>query len=257
MKTDRLSTSSSATKTCEHCGYIVELRSLTVAGMKLTIPVSCDCAVRAYEREQREQAQRTRRIELERYFNVSTLGNELEQCTTDNFKPRNGTHTSLNTTREFKLHFQEWIDNGRGIIYLGGYGNGKSHLAAALYNHARKEELPAVFCTVPMLMMRLNKTYQGEGESEYDLIELLAGADLLVLDDLGAERRSEKTEERIFALLNDRYNFQRSTVITCNFNDEDELRKWIGGRVFDRLLERTEMVLNTATSYREERRKKQ
>ena len=92
--------------------------------------------------------------------------------------------------------------------------------------------------SLPKLLARIRRTYDAEsGEQSYsDLFERLATVDLLHVDDLGAENRTEWVLEQLYALVNERYEAQRSLVVTTNL-EEHELEEQIGARVVSRLVE--------------------
>jgi DNA replication protein DnaC len=92
--------------------------------------------------------------------------------------------------------------------------------------------------SLPKLLSRIRRTFDAEaGEQSYsDLFERLSTVDLLHIDDLGAENRSEWVLEQLYALVNERYESQRSLVLTTNL-EETELEEQIGARVVSRLVE--------------------
>ena len=92
--------------------------------------------------------------------------------------------------------------------------------------------------SLPKLLARIRRTFDAEtGEQSYsDLFERLATVDLLHIDDLGAENRTEWVLEQLYALVNERYEAQRALVVTTNL-EEHELEDQIGERVVSRLVE--------------------
>ena len=77
----------------------------------------------------------------------------------------------------------------------------------------------------------------------------LTRADLLVLDDAGAEKWTEWTEPTLYTIIDERYSYCKPLIITTN-STLDELEKKIGDRAMDRVLEMCEIVENTGESYR-------
>jgi DNA replication protein DnaC len=90
--------------------------------------------------------------------------------------------------------------------------------------------------SLPKLLSRIRQTYDAEiGEQSYSqFFERLANVDLLHIDDLGAEKQTEWVLEQLYALVNERYERQRSLIVTSNFED-DELEKQLGTRIVSRL----------------------
>ncbi len=113
---------------------------------------------------------------------------------------------------------QRYAENPKGWLLLkGGYGSGKTHLAAAIANARLPKGLPALFIVVPDLLDYLRSTYSPNSEVSYDeRFESIRSAPLLILDDLGAQSATPWAQEKLFQLLNYRYNAQLPTVITTN-----------------------------------------
>jgi DNA replication protein DnaC len=108
------------------------------------------------------------------------------------------------------------------LILLGGYGCGKTHLAAAIANHAISQGKPALFVFVPDLLDHLRSTYSPNSTSTYDqLFEGIRTASLLILDDLGAHSSTPWAQEKLAQLFNYRYNAQLPTVVTSNYELEE------------------------------------
>jgi DNA replication protein DnaC len=103
------------------------------------------------------------------------------------------------------------------LVLVGGFRCGKTHLAAAIKNERDKFSQPTVFMTVPDLLDYLRATYAPNSEVTYDRgFELIRDAPVLILDDYGAQRSTPWAEEKLFQLLNYRFNARLPTVITSN-----------------------------------------
>jgi len=130
------------------------------------------------------------------------------------------------------------LDSGHGMWFFGNSGTGKTTLAMLISKIALEAGHSVAIYSLPKLLSRIRQTYDAEiGEQSYaQLFERLANVDLLHLDDLGAEKQTEWVLEQLYALVNERYEAQRSLVVTTNL-PEDELEKQIGVRVVSRLVE--------------------
>jgi DNA replication protein DnaC len=113
--------------------------------------------------------------------------------------------------REFAENPQRWL------ILLGGYGCGKTHLAAAIANYCLARGQPTLFIVVPDLLDHLRSTYSPESTISYDQrFEAILTAPLLILDDLGTQHTTAWAREKLYQLFNYRYNAKLPTVITTN-----------------------------------------
>lgn len=128
--------------------------------------------------------------------------------------------------------FDEVIASGSGLYIQGPVGCGKTHLACAVaksYAHAalaRTHDKPRVarrirFVTSIDFLARLKETYDvATGSAESDVMRGFAECDLLILDDLGKDLPTEWAVNRIFQLLNARYNEMLPTLITTQYTPE-------------------------------------
>src|SRR5204863_411256 len=95
----------------------------------------------------------------------------------------------------------------------------------------------------PRLLSDIKETYEDRSETSYmQLFERLVGVDLLHIDDLGAEKRTEWVLEQVYSIINDRWQEQRSVIVTTNLIDVDELRDQIGPRTVSRLHEMCDLI---------------
>lgn len=108
------------------------------------------------------------------------------------------------------------------LILTGSYGCGKTHLAAAIANDRLDRNQAAIFVVVPDLLDHLRATFGPNSETQYDeMFEQIRSTRLLILDDLGSQSATPWASEKLFQLLNHRYNAQLPTVITTNQRLED------------------------------------
>jgi DNA replication protein DnaC len=109
------------------------------------------------------------------------------------------------------------------LVFQGLPGTGKTHLAAAIANEREAAGQPAYFVTAPDLLDYLRAAYAPDSKVSYDKVfEAVRAAPLLVLDDLGSHSGTPWAQEKLFQLLNYRYNAKLPTVITTNLLLEDQ-----------------------------------
>ena len=103
------------------------------------------------------------------------------------------------------------------LVFLGVHGCGKTHLAAAIANHQLRAGKPVFFAVVPDLLDHLRSTFSPESKVTYDeLFEKLKTSPLLILDDLGTESSTPWAQEKLYQIINYRYNSRLPTVITVS-----------------------------------------
>ena len=136
-------------------------------------------------------------------FNVS--GNEKAKFMTP--QERNSLHQAFEVCKEF--------DTG-WLLLEGGYGCGKTHLAAAIANKAVGRGVPTLFITVPDLLDSLRFAFNDPETTFEQRFAEIRTADLLILDDFGTQNSTPWAQEKIFQILNFRYINKLKTVITTN-----------------------------------------
>jgi DNA replication protein DnaC len=126
---------------------------------------------------------------------------------------------------------------GKGWLLLkGGFGCGKTHLAAAIANDRLAHGEPVLFVVVPDLLDHLRATFAPTSRVTYDeRFETVRSTPFLILDDLGAQSATSWAQEKLFQLLNHRYNAQLPTVITTN-RELEEIEPRLRSRLTDTTL---------------------
>jgi DNA replication protein DnaC len=181
-------------------------------------PIACECK----EQERRER----RRLQLQE---LSNLG-ELHDKRFDNFKPNvsRAAYEAYQIAREYADEPDGWL------VFIGGVGCGKTHLAAATANQALANGSRVLFSTVSDLLDHLRATFMPNATEYYDhLFQEMREAELLVLDDLGAQQSSPWANEKLFQLLNYRYNSRFPTIITTNNPGLQGIEERIRSRIMD------------------------
>lgn len=122
------------------------------------------------------------------------------------------------------------------MIFMGPYGCGKTHLAAAIANYRSGMGDPPLFVMVPDLLDHLRATFSPNSSTTFDRrFDEIRTAPLLVLDDLGTQSMTPWVKEKLYQLFNYRYNAELPTVITTA-NSLEEMDARIRSRLLDKRL---------------------
>ena len=147
----------------------------------------------------------------------------------------------------------------KGLLLIGDPGIGKTHIAVAVLKQVVSEKRAhGLFYDTRSLLNAIRSTYDPVTRtSAADVLRPVLEAELLVLDDLGAERVTDWVDETMNLIVNTRYNERRSTIFTSNYEDiedadaVDSLKARVGFRMHSRLREMCEFLEYDGPDYRE------
>ena len=160
----------------------------------------------------------------------------------------------MNTQREAWRRATRFVEAfpavDKGLLLFGPHGVGKTHLAVGILKEViRTKGARGFFFETRELLKLVRDTYnRANEESEMDVLAPVLDADLLVLDDLGAEKTSEWVQETLGLVVNTRYNARRATIFTSNLVDSPDNTDpqgfifQLGARTRSRLVEMCDWV---------------
>ncbi len=169
-----------------------------------------DCACR--------QAQIQQKV-YQRLFAFSNLS-ELAHLTFDNFLPRGRVGVMPQHASSLEFAYNQASIYARTLkgwlVLLGGYGVGKTHLAAAVGNFAVSMGVQALFVTVPDLLDSLRTSFSDQENPYAERFEQILSVPLLILDDFGTQNATPWAQEKLFQIINHRYINKLPLVVTSN-----------------------------------------
>jgi DNA replication protein DnaC len=213
---------------CPYCGGVGYLRADVPVGHpnfgRLEI---CVC-------RQRDVSQQVR----ERLYSLSRL-DELKGLTFDTFQPRGRKGLGEMQASSLEMAFNQAYHYAKSLngwlLLRGGYGCGKTHLAAAIANFAVEMGVPTLFLTVPDLLDMLRFSYDSEDTTFEERFTEIRNASLLVLDDFGTQNATGWAQEKLFQIINYRFINKLPLVLTTNLSI-DEIDARVRSRLADREL---------------------
>ena len=170
----------------------------------------------------------------------------------DNFLTKNKVlERSKKVAEKYLKKSNDFIKEGRGLYISGVYGCGKTHLACAVIQELINKRFTIYFSTVSQLLADLKSDFFDKPYRDKSLYDLVRTCDLLILDDIGAEKITDWVRETLFIILNYRYSNLKSTIFTSNKTVE-QLAKVEGyGRLASRIIERNFIIDIKSLDYRE------
>jgi DNA replication protein DnaC len=148
----------------------------------------------------------------------------------------------VQVVKRYVRDIDENLDGGRGLWFYGSVGTGKTTLAMLVSRSALDAGRSVAIYSLPRLLAEIRATFEADSEGSYvDFLDRLAVVDLLHIDDVGAERTSDWVLEQLYAIVNARYEDERSVIITTNL-ERDQLVEQIRERTVSRLEEMCTLV---------------
>jgi DNA replication protein DnaC len=128
----------------------------------------------------------------------------------------------LRQVRAFTRSIGENLEAGRGLWFDGPVGTGKTSLAILVAKAVKDAGRSYAVYPVPRLLAEIKRTFDRDASDSYlGFFRRLCTVDLLVLDDLGAEKQTEWVLEQLYSIVNERWQDRRSIVVTTNVPDPD------------------------------------
>jgi DNA replication protein DnaC len=140
--------------------------------------------------------------------------------------------TQVSEIRRFAANISANLDAGRGLWLTGSFGTGKTALAMIVSKAAIDAGRTVAIYSCPRLLSVIRESIDHGGV--LDFLDRLASADLLHIDDLGAEHRTDWVLEQLYTIINARYEDERSTIVTSNL-ERGALAEQLGERIVSRL----------------------
>ena len=215
---------------CATCHARTQTRVVVEAlGIDKIVPCACDCRVKEIAAEKMRKNQE----EFERRRRICFSETNMAAWTFENDDRQN--EKLSDAMRRYVDGFSRYMKEGKGLLLHGDVGTGKTYFAACIANRL----IDRGYFVQVTNFARLSNQIQGTFEKQ-DLIDKLNDNHLIVIDDLGAERKSEYMQEMVYNIIDSRYRSGKPFIITTNLTI-DEIKKPQDvsyARIYDRILQR-------------------
>ena len=202
-------------------------------GEERTPPCLCKCRQEQREREEAEHKRILFEDKVKRLRQMGFPEREMQEWT---FANADGSNEKLiSAAQRYVDNFKELRKNGKGLLLFGTVGTGKTFISACIANALIDRGYPVLMTN----FARIANTVSGMWEGKQEYYDSLNDYQLLVLDDLAAERKTEYMSEIVFNVIDARYRAGLPLIVTTNLTSE-ELKHPADisyQRTFSRLLE--------------------
>lgn len=198
---------------CGKCHTQKQVR-VTLFGKTRTPYCLCDCAAEKLKQEERERAEVERKQRIERNRKGAFADPKLLNCRFENSV--NANEKGMTASRNFVENFPEFLKAGRGLMFFGAPGTGKTFLAACIANAL----IDKGYTVLVTSFSRMVHEMQGTLGHQEMFLHNLSLYQLLVIDDYGAERDSDYMNEQVYNILDHRLRSGLPVILTTNLTAE-------------------------------------
>lgn len=222
---------------CGKCRTRKEYELGVGGGKPFKVPVLCECEK---EKQRQEKELEKKRKQMERIAALkknSLMDKKFELCSFDTLTVIEANRRQIKICKRYAEKFGEMLAKNQGLLLYGDVGTGKTHLACCIGNYLM-EHLTTVFATSLVKILQKAKSFR-DAEDEEQYLHRMNLADLLILDDLGAERSTDYALEIVYNVIDGRYRCGKPMIVTTNLTlsemqDTIDLRY---KRIYDRIFE--------------------
>lgn len=213
---------------CNKCNARRQMK-INLLDQERIVPVMCDCMKAEEEREKkREFDKRVRKLRAD------GLREEEDALCTFAADDRQNPAIS-DAIKRYADQWETMRKDNIGLLLYGPVGTGKTFYSACIANALIDRGIPVMMTNFARIIDRLQSDFGGRE----DYLRRLNSYPLLIIDDLGIERKSEYMQEQVYNIVDARYAARRPLIVTTNISlgeikdPGDEQRK----RIYDRILE--------------------
>ena len=273
--------------TCEFCGATLYCKGILNFQNKRDVmiwfgePDRCTCkkatayweevdAKKEADRIEQERREKDSRMQarVNKLFKDSGIRGRFRNRTFDKFTVNKENRIAYTAAKKYADTFHDRLPHKdergvvmpptierNGLLMIGSYGTGKTHLTAAIANQLMQTGIPVIAMTMIDLLARIKQSYDDTDRvSEAEVIKIYEDIPLLVIDDIGSEQPTEWGVTRIYTIINARYEAYMPTIITTNYGTPELIQRMTpsgygkGGdshnaeKTIDRLMEMCECV---------------
>lgn len=221
---------------CGKCGKRKQkLITLTRNGAEvpMVVPVMCKCKSDAYKQQKARDEQEKEMEAISKLRKESLMDSRFRSISFKNFVLNQYNEKCFRLCKRYATAFDKMMEKNMGLLMYGGVGTGKTFAAACIANYLLDQKIPVVMISFIKLLEMLEKN------TDNDIIQNLQSAKLLVLDDLGAERRTSYALEKVYNIIDTRYRSKLPVILTTNLTMDEmmDAESMQYERIYDRIFE--------------------
>lgn len=221
-------------------------KRIDLAGTECVVAIHCKCEM---EKREREAAEKKAKEDFDKAMELkrgSLIDDKFKDASFDTCSVVESNQRQIRLCRRYAEKFDDMYKNNQGLLLHGDVGTGKSHMAACIGNYVMLH-LHSVYATSFVKLLEGKQTVDIES-----IVRKMDRVQLVLFDDLGAERKTDYALEVVYNLIDSRYRQRKPMIITTNLTLDE-----IGSnadvrysRIYDRIIECCYPVLFEGRSFR-------
>ena len=248
------------------CNACKTLRVYVSEDKKFIARCACKCQSEKYENEREQEAVRRN---LEAFYerqSLSLMGDRYKSCRLANAVITDNNRQAIEKAKHYIDHAKEVRAENIGLYFYGDNSSGKTFLTACICNELLYKCYRCVYTNLAQILSEIKASYSGDGLGENEIMRRMMTCDFAFIDDFGKEfigreynRNAAKwSEEKLFEIVNARYNSQRPTVFSSNYAmDELASKLDLDKAIIERVNEMSTRVIRlTGDDFRTDERAK-
>lgn len=228
---------------------------------------ACKCQSEQYAREREQEAIRRNLEAFNERQRLSLMGDRYKHCRLENAIVTDNNRRAIEKARSYVEHAKEVRSENIGLYFYGDNSSGKTFITACICNELLHKCYRCVYTNLAQILSEIRASYSGDGMGESEIMQRMLSYDFAFLDDFGKEfigreynRSAAKwSEEKLFEIVNARYNSRRPTVFSSNYAmDELATKLDLDKAIIERVNEMSTRVIRlTGDDFRTDERAKQ
>lgn len=215
---------------------------------KILTTKACGCDRKAEQEEAARKKAMEDRDKISKFRSLSMIDSKFNGVRFDQLERTKFNEKNLRICERYVAKFPEMLQKNQGLLLWGDVGTGKSFAAAAIANALLEQVVPVVMVSFVEILKRI----ESKAMTQDQIVSLINTANLVVFDDLGAERDSDYALEKVYAIVDARYRKQLPMIVTTNLpmeqmKGEEDIRY---RRIYDRIFENCYPMQFTGPSWR-------
>ena len=167
--------------------------------------------------QENEQKRKRFRNTINTVYKQNYIGRKLQDYNFNNFQINSNNQYAVKVANDYINKNNSKLQSN-GLIIMGKSGVGKTHLAAAIANKLIENDKIVLMGRLTTLLDMIKETFRDTTKSENELIELYSNVDMIIIDDLGTEKISSWALEKLYTIIQNRFENGLPIIITTRFD---------------------------------------